>query len=409
MFKCMKFLIVFLCFILNEGIADEILTWQDCVKEAKKNHPDLISATEKLNQAKANKTIADSSLFPQINSDLSQNRTTHSYGVNAKQLVFDGFKVFHDMSQAEKKIESTKLNYEVISSNVRLKLRTAFVRLLKTQELLNITENIAKRRKQNVELVKLRYKAGREHKGSLLTAQANLAQAEFEVTQAKRNINLNQRRLIKELGREKLQASIRVKGDFNIKYSNQPSPNFENLTKNNPSLKTIIAEKEAAEFSLKSAHANFFPEVHANISVRGTGSSWLYNNNELSMSVGLSFPIFDGGQRSAKVTRNKAVFDQTKADEKSRKNSVILTLEETWAKLQDAIDKVNVKKKFLAAAEERAKITQVQYSNGLVSFDNWTIIEDDLVGVRKSFLEAQTNALIAEANWIQAKGETLSY
>jgi macrolide transport system ATP-binding/permease protein len=37
--------------------AEETLTWQDCVKEAQKNHPNLISAVEQVNQQKATKTV----------------------------------------------------------------------------------------------------------------------------------------------------------------------------------------------------------------------------------------------------------------------------------------------------------------------------------------------------------------
>ena len=99
--------------------------------------------------------------------------------------------------------------------------------------------------------------------------------------------------------------------------------------------------------------------------------------------------------------------NQAQAEAQSGRDSVILTLEETWTELQDAIDKVQVQKKFLEASEERAKIAQAQYSSGLILFDNWIIIENDLVKTKKSFLDAQANALIAEANWIQAKGGTL--
>ena len=61
-------------------------------------------------------------------------------------------------------------------------------------------------------------------------------------------------------------------------------------------------------------------------------------------------------------------------------------------------------KRFLAASEERAKIAQAQYSVGLITFDNWTIIEDDLVSARKTFLDVEIAALLAQANWIQSKG-----
>jgi len=42
-----------------------------------------------------------------------------------------------------------------------------------------------------------------------------------------------------------------------------------------------------------------------------------------------------------------------------------------------------------------------------VSFDTWIIIEDDLVKAKKSFLNVQAEALVADAYWVQAKGGTL--
>ena len=68
-----------------------------------------------------------------------------------------------------------------------------------------------------------------------------------------------------------------------------------------------------------------------------------------------------------------------------------------------------MQKKFLDAAEERSNIARAQYSLGLIQFDGWTIIEDNLVRAKKSFLDAQSSALLAEADWFQAKGETLEY
>ncbi|MDD5566500.1 MAG: TolC family protein, partial [Candidatus Omnitrophica bacterium] len=123
----------------------------------------------------------------------------------------------------------------------------------------------------------------------------------------------------------------------------------------------------------------------------------------------LSFPIFEGGLKQAELSQARAQYNQAQADERSSRDSVIVALEQTWAALQDALETVGLQKKFLEAAEERAKIAEAQYSLGLIQFDNWTIIEDDLVGTKKAFLNAQANALLAEANWIQAKGETLEY
>ena len=72
------FILLFLCLSLHRALAEEVLTWSDCLAEAKKNHPDLISAEEKVNQQEAGKIIAGSVLYPQIdaNLDWSQTKTT---------------------------------------------------------------------------------------------------------------------------------------------------------------------------------------------------------------------------------------------------------------------------------------------------------------------------------------------
>ena len=406
-----------ICLSLTEARTQEVLTWQDCVKEALQYHPDLISAKEVVNQSKADKAITISTMLPQISTEVSQYASmsaqniktdTSAYSIAAQQLLFDGFKTPYDIAAAAKNVKSTQYNYTVTSSDIRLRLRTAFAELLKTQELLIITEDILTRRKQNAELVGLLYQGGREHRGSLLTAQANLAQAESDVTQARRTIDVAQRKLSKEMGRAELKP-IQVRGALESINPKRERPHFEALATSNPFLESLVAKKEAAKFSLKSAKAEFFPQIYANASAGRTDYGWPPQHDDWLVGVTLTLPIFDGGRRWADVSKARAVLNQSQADERSGRDSVILTLEQSWTAWQNAMDTVEVLKKFLQATEERAKITRAQYANGLISFDNWTIIEDNLVQAQKAFLDGEAAAVIAEAQWIQAQGGTLEY
>ncbi|HQP11114.1 MAG TPA: TolC family protein, partial [Candidatus Omnitrophota bacterium] len=56
-----------------------------------------------------------------------------------------------------------------------------------------------------------------------------------------------------------------------------------------------------------------------------------------------------------------------------------------------------------------AKIANAQYSSRLTTFNDWIIIEGNLVNAQKNYLDAQENLLVAEAYWVQAKGGTLDY
>jgi outer membrane protein TolC len=63
----------------------------------------------------------------------------------------------------------------------------------------------------------------------------------------------------------------------------------------------------------------------------------------------------------------------------------------------------------LLANEERSRISEAEYATGFTTYDNWTIIQDNLVSAKTAYLNAQAEALLAEASWIYAKGEVLEY
>lgn len=393
----------------------DALSWEDCLKEAIQNHPDLVSAQAKLKQAKASKDITRSNALPQLNSSFTFSRgqstgksqaDSYAYGVTGKQLLFDGFKTSNDIASANANIRASAYDYAVTSSNVRLRLRTAFIDLLDAQELVNVAEDIAKRRKQNLDLITLLYQNGREHQGSLLTEQANLAQAQFDVQQAQRNIELSQRRLSKELGRSEF-APIIAKGELAVEAVDNAQPDFEGLVSTVPFLKELASQKEAAKFGVRSAKADFFPQVYANADAGRSDAFWPPRSNSWSAGFSVTFPLFEGGLQQAQLSKAQAAFTQSQADERSGRDGMIFTLAQTWTNWQDSVAQVDVQKKFLDAYRTRAKIAEAEYSNGLITFNDWIIIEDGLVNNQKAFLQAKTNALIAEANWLQAKGETL--
>ncbi len=415
------FAVIFLAISFsNIFAAEEILSWRDCIKEAAKNHPDLIASQEVIKQSVATKQETASTLFPQITGDVSASTAktagtststtadTYSYGVSATQLIFDGVQTINNVKAASEDISAAKQGYRFTSTSVRYKLRSAFVDLLKAQEMLRIAEEIYNIRRGNLELITLRYQSGLEHMGALLTAEADLADAKYTILKNKRSVEVARQSLVKEMGRTNL-TPIYARGDFKVKDSALEKPDFAALIKNNPSIQQLTFQVRSAEFGLKSTYGSFFPELTGTAGANRTGAHWLPKGDQYDLGLGVSLPLFEGGLRTAQVAGAKALLKELQEKERSMRDSVILTLQQTWAALQDAIENVNVQNKVLIATEERSKIAQAQYAIGFVSFDNWIIIEDNLVKAKSNYLDAQAAALLAEAKWIQAKGETIEY
>ena len=425
-FKTYLIVTVLLLLFFNSVFAEEILSWQDCIKEAAKNNPDLIAAQEGIKESQASKAITASSLFPQIDSSLSAStaKTTatnavtgaktstttdsYSYGVSGTQLLFDGFKTLNEVKGASENIKASQEGYRFTSSEVRLNLRTAFINLLTAQELVNVAEEIVKIRRDNLELITLRYESGLENEGSLLTAEANLKEANFELSEAKRDVEVAQRQLTKEMGRQEFKP-MSAKGDFAVRDTVKEKPDFEGIVKNNPSLLQAVANKNVASFNIKSAYANFSPEFSGNLGADKSSSTWPPRDKAWNAGLTVTMPIFEGGLRFAQVSQAKALYKQAEANERSTKDAAVYSLAQRWAQLQNAVEAVDVQYTSLNAAAKRSEIAEAQYSTGFINFDSWTIIEDNLVSAKKYYLNAQANMLFAEANWILAKGETLEY
>lgn len=407
----------FSLFFLCAGLfAQEDFTWTACLEEARRNNPDLISAQESLNQQIAAKSVTASAVYPQVSAsfDAATSKTSgatsdsYSYGLSGTQLIFDGFKSVNNINSARESVEAARQGWRFTSSDVRFNLRTAFVNLLRAQELEKVTEEIVRLRRENLELISLRYYSGLEHKGALLTAEANLDAASFELQQARRAIESTQAELIRRLGRKEF-APLRVKGDFSVYDPAREKPDFEALMRSNPALLQAAARKNQAAYDLKAAYGDFVPSLSARAGATRAGSSWPPGDERWNLGLGVSMPIFEGGIQYAQVSQSKALYRQRIADEKSTEYSVVTDLRQSWAGLQDAVETVEVRRKSLEATQERSRIAQAQYSIGFINFDNWIIIEDALVSAKKAFLESQANALLAEAAWIQAKGAMLEY
>jgi outer membrane protein TolC len=270
-----------------------------------------------------------------------------------------------------------------------------------------LAAEIAEKRRQNLRLIGLLYKSGTENIGSQSKANADLAAAEYEVAQAKRALELAQVVLSTQLGRESF-GHLRVSGQFVASENTRGLPDFDRIVHENPAYLNLISQKESSRYNLQAARSAFMPKVSVSSGVGNSSFSQLPpDRTEWQVGVNVAVPIYEGGAGKSTVAKARAVLNQLAYDEKSTYFSLIRSLEQAWKNFLDASQNVSVQKKFLEAAAERARIADAQYSSGLVSFNEWTIIEDNLVNAKKSYLNAQSNLLITEANWVQAKGGTI--
>jgi outer membrane protein TolC len=415
--------------LLCSALTAQTYTWEDCLAEAKKNNLSLQTARAKVDAKKISLDSLYSGLYPQLGGSLGANlgasagqnedlgqaspRQSESARLSAQQQVYDA-QTGPRIEQGKLALTAEELNYQIAEINLRLQLRQEFCALLQTQQSLELAKTATARRRQQHELVELRYSGGLEHRGSLLTAKANLAKAELSEKQLSRRLERNKQKLAQTLGRDAAAQELQITDNLRTAADLASRPDMPALLEQSPALQSVAARLDSARYDTALAQAAYLPAVYLNGSL---GKNWSQsqtggeniNSEDSSWSLGgsLSFDLFDGGKKN-NAARGTELQEKIQALElNASRQKVLLTLEEAWDKLLDAGDSIAAAQEQLQAADERSTIAAEQYANGLISFDNWIIIEDALINAQQQELSARIDALLQEANWLNAKGETL--
>ena len=397
-------------------MADEPLTWEDCVREASQHNTDLLAAQAAVREANAKYVGSYSPFLPHLSANLgadwgttktpvtSTNQDENTVGLAASETLFSGFRNTAQVQQQHANLQAAEASFVQTNAQVGFDLKSAFAQLLFAYEQVALTEAIAARRQENVRLVELRYQAGREHQGSYLRSQAASQQAAFDVSQAKRALQVARQQLAKVLGRTE-GTTLSVTGVLGTAPPGE-RPDFSALMLQTPAHRQAEAQAHSAKAGVTIAKSGFYPTVSATGSLSRLGSDWPPSDERWLAGVMVSLPLFSGGQTWFDVQSAKAEHDRTQAGLASADHQTRFALEQAFAAYHDAAGKVGVQHAFLHAAQVREEIATSQYTTGLLSFQDWDLIEDDLITNQKAMLTSQRDAAVAEATWERTQGKS---
>jgi len=413
-------LLLAIVFINANFLFAQMLTWQDVLREAKEKNPGIISARQSLKSAGLSYKSAFTNFLPQISASAGWNKSSSitsfesfaeggredeefSYGISGRLSLFSGFKNSSKLKQQRAGLEQEQEKFKRAVSDAVYGLKVTFAQVLKAQNGVSLSEEILKRRRENTEIVGLRYEAGTEDKGAYLRSQADLYQAEYETSSAKRNLKTQQTNLSKEMGRDEFEVIV-VTGTFE---AGPPEKivSFQELVAKNPDYLTARYAVDSAKYNLRYTRGNFYPEISFSGSASRSGAEWPLERARWNLGLSLSYPFFSGGKEIYDL--KIAQIDKVKSEENLRgiRQETLFKLEQAYNGLIDAVGNVKVREKYFIASEERAKISRVKYINGLISYQDWDTIENEFINSKKSLLDAEFNASVAWAEWKRVLGE----
>ena len=394
----------------------EKLSWQACVDEATRNNSELKSAYQNWQSSQFSSRGSYSSFLPKLGGSISYDyghadpskdpaESSYAASLTANQILFDGFlqKAKIDKASAQEKVQEIAL--VVTKAKLSAELTMAYSDLLFAQRSVELQEKIVHRREENLRLVDLRFQGGSENRGSVLLSQAYLNQAHFEALQAKNNVEINRAQLARVLGRDDDTSTAFIVTDEVPLEVPSTSLDFHQLVQSTPEHLQSLAQTDAARAEVSSARSYFFPTLELNASTGRTGQDWFPENKRWSVGASLNFPLFDGGRDYYATKSAIATLVATSTTNENSDRASLTKLKQAYSSYIEAREKFKVDQSFQVAALKRAEIARSKYNNGLLTFENWDLIENDLISRDKTVLQSQREQTTAEATWMQVQGK----
>jgi outer membrane protein TolC len=380
---------------------------------------DLLAARKNLESARFNYRAAHAGFLPQVTAGMNYTQgnsatTAQLAGVNntyelysaslgVSQNIFSGLADYYKIKQARANTELSEATYAQTAARVYYELKAAWSQLQLSRAQHDLALETRTRRLENVRMIRLRFNSGNENKGSLLLAESYLAQAERDVNQALR---------------QKLTAETELRRVLNLPDEQQILPegtiagktppeaiDLAELSKQTPEYRQALAQELNAEATADAAISPFFPTLNASGSLFRQGPTFFPERDRWSVTVGVSYPLFSGGKDYYALKANHSAHEASKRNRESVELARTARLQQALQAWRDALESAKVSESLLGASTVRAQIARVKYNNGLLSFDQWDIIENDLINRQKGVLQTRYDLEIAQAAWEQLTGE----
>lgn len=330
--------------------------------------------------------------------------------VNLSQTIFDP-RLGTAIGIAKNFAGYTESKTESTRDEVIARVKKAFYDALLTQKLIDVNQKSYEVAKANYENTELLYKQGVSSEYDYLRAEVQLANVEPILIESKNNFELAKNNL-KNLLALDLNTKIKVQGEFEVE---KVAPELlaksgEILQEKNPMLKSLEIQKLMLEDNIHIEKAAYFPTLKAfgNYNWQSEDNTFKFKDynwaNTITAGLQISYPLFDGFKRGAKIEQAKIDLMSFEVSQKQVEEGLKIALLQSKLKMEEALDRIDAQKKSVAQAERALKIAQTRYSSGVGTQLEILDTQNSLTQTRINYERAVYDFLIAKTEFEKTLG-----
>jgi outer membrane protein len=412
------------------------LTLQEAIDLALRANHSLRAASYQVAAEEQKRRIAKSSYFPSITNDsnllhitdlqrievpagafgsgipasnvfLTQGtQTFESSGTMIAQPITQLIKIHQANKIAAAEVSLSQAEFRKASTDVVFGVQQLFYRVLTSQlqkeaaelQITSGTENLNESTEQ-VKHGSLLEVARVESRANLLEAKQALLTTDMQI--ADLTIQLND-----VLG---LPLNTKLVLDPNVDVSLDLPPREESLRtalNDNPEIKEAVQTLAKAQAARSAAKAEYIPDVTAYARHSYQNGVPFVDRNFGTFGIHLSYDIFDAGKRKALIRERRDEVSQAEENLQHVKDEIEVRINMIYNRLELARAMVEVRKEYLAARQENARLSEDQFKQGITLASQRDASRAQAMKARAGLLDASLAYLLARDDLNRALGGT---
>lgn len=292
---------------------------------------------------------------------------------------------------AEKELDVSELNLETVVEQTRFETSRDYYALQNADAQVEIQIAAVEDATQTLKDAQLRERAGLGTRFDVLTAEAELAEANQSLTTARANQRISRRQLAETLSVSHSTAlstadAIEKAGDWGLELPETIVQAF----KNRAELEQFILQREIAEEQRTVALSQTRPTVSAsaNYNVNDDFEDDFDISDRYTVGLSLEWQLFDGGAARAAADQQEVDSEIAETNFADQRNQIRFNVEQAFFQLKSNEQNISAADKQVELAQESLRLARLRFTAG--------------VGTQNDVIDAQTRLTSALGNLLEA-------
>ena len=386
-------------FSTTAGLAAEDLKLEQAVKMLVENNRTLKNARTDIENAEKDIQLAVRSYFPNL--DLQTSYTKMDEGqqtlmgtgpdenyrtsISLSQTIWTGGKVPIQKEIANYGMEIARAEYEKRVEDQIFSLIQSYYGVLQARGMVEIREEALATVNEHLRVVKNNLDAGTAIRRDLLQSQIEQRNAEEELTAARNDLKIAQRRLAQLLTADKSYEVEDPEIDFNLELEQEKL--FNTAVENDLQLMILELNSKIRKLNQKLEAQYYRPNVSLNGSYDWQGPEFL-DEESWSMTLGVNVPLYDGGKGSINAEKQEQELEKLANNRQDLLENIDIEVEESILTVRETEEAIELEQLSLENAEESLEIANKSYEAGVAS-------NTEVIDAQSTYNQAKTSLLQA--------------